>query len=229
MKPVYRDRREAGQQLSKELLHYKQARDTLVLALARGGVPVANEIASTLNLPLDLLCIHKLYAPHHPDLLIGAVASDSVKIIDDDLVKNLHLTDAQLQQLVNHASKELQIKEKLYRGGLAAADKRNKTIILVDDGIASGTSMRTALEVVSKLEPRRIVVAVPSAAGDTIGDIRLAVDELVCLSTPEPYLAVKHTYQISDLPNDQDIQRILSQKLGRITEPKPQPSAPHYM
>ena len=162
--------------------------DALVLALPRGGVPVAVEVAKALNAELDVFIVRKLGAPGQPELALGAVASGGVQVLNDALVSGLNVSEAELERVAARERQELRRREQLYRGERAAPDLAGRTVILVDDGLATGASMRAAVTALRQAEPSKLVVAVPVAAPDTCASLRQEVDKVVCVATPDPFL-----------------------------------------
>jgi putative phosphoribosyl transferase len=196
------DRRAAGQALVAMLLPYKRRPDTVVLALPRGGVPVAYEIAIALELPLDLMTVRKLGVPFHDELAMGAIASGGVRVLNRDVV-NLHgIDEATLAAVAQRELLELQRRERVYRGDHPLPDLRGQQVILVDDGLATGATMRAAVRAVRSQEAARIVVAVPVAPSDTLAELREEVDEVVCPVVREFFMAIGCWYvdfsQITD-------------------------------
>ena len=213
----FRDRRDAGQKLAQELLHYANRSDVIVLALPRGGVPVAYEVALALNVPLDIFIVRKLGLPGHEELAIGAIASGGVRVLNHDIVRMLHIPDEMIEQVAQRELKELQRREQQYRGDRPAPEVRDRIVILIDDGLATGASMRAAVAGLRAQNPKRIVVAVPVAAPETCEAFEVEVDEIVCASTPEPFFGVGRWYEDFSQTTDegvrlflQDIQRQLA-------------------
>src|SRR6195256_2824836 len=193
MKPVpidpglFRDRREAGRLLAEKLAPYANRPDVLVLALPRGGVPVAYEVARALGAPLDVFVVRKLGVPGYEELAMGAVATGGVRVLNDQIVDRLGIPDHLIDAVAAREQQELSRRERLYRGGRPPPSVRDRTVILVDDGLATGATMLAAIEALRQLQPARIVVAVPTAAPDTCEKFRATVDEVICAITPEPF------------------------------------------
>ncbi len=198
---IFSDRADAGRQLAEKLSSYKD-RDARVLALPRGGVPVAYEVARALRAPLDVFVVRKLGVPGHEELAMGAIASGGVRVLNEDTLAELHIDDATLNAVTQAELAELQRRENTYRGGLPAPQVSGKPAILIDDGLATGASMYAAVLALRTLSPSKIVVAVPVAPADACANIARYVDEMICAATPEPFRGVGAWYgdfrQVSD-------------------------------
>ena len=190
MNKAFADRVDAGRKLADRLGAYSGRRDVIVLGLPRGGVPVAFEVARAFGAPLDIFLVRKLGAPGHEELAMGAIASGGVVVIHDDVVKALKISSDVLLDEVETQRKELTRRESIYRGDRPALDVKGKTVILIDDGMATGSSMRTAVAALRRQDPARIVVAVPVGAASTCAEIRAIADECVCAIAPENFRAV---------------------------------------
>jgi putative phosphoribosyl transferase len=190
----YRNRSEAGRLLAEELAHYKSKADVVVLGLTRGGVPVAAEVASALHVPLDVVVVRKLGVPFQPELAMGAIAGDDTQVLDSQLVRALDLTDNDVATVISRERIELERRERLYRGGRPLPDWKEHTAILVDDGLATGSTMLAAVAFVRKRLAKRIVMAVPVASVAALEKLREKVDECICLATPDPFCAVGDWY-----------------------------------
>ncbi|MHA6794234.1 erythromycin esterase family protein [Pseudonocardia bannensis] len=206
---VFRDRRDAGRVLAGLLGRYRGGTDVVVLGLARGGVPVAYEVARALRAPLDVFVARKLGVPEHAELAMGAIAGGGVVVIDDDVVRGLRVTPEQLRQVAEQEGRELLRRERAYRDDRPAPDVHGKTVILVDDGLATGSSMYAAVEALRRLRPARIVVAVPAAPQSTCRELGAVVDEMVCATTPSPFYAVGQSYWNFSQTTDADVRRLL--------------------
>ena len=191
---VFRDRKEAGRVLAGLLDHYRDETDVVVLGLARGGVPVAYEVAKALSAPLGVFVVRKLGAPGRPELAMGGIAGSGVVVIDDDVVRSLRVTPDDIRRVAEEEGRELLRREQAYVGGLPTPDAHGKTVILVDDGLATGSSMYAAVEALRRSRPGRIVVAVPAAPQSTCRELGAVVDEMVCATTPSPFFAVGRSY-----------------------------------
>lgn len=179
---------------------YRRRPDVVVLGLPRGGVPVAYEVARARGAPLDVFVVRKLGAPGHEELAMGAIASGGVVVLNDDVVRGLGVTPEMIQRVAEREGRELLRREQAYREGRPMPDLAGKTVILVDDGLATGSSMRAAVQALRTTGPARIVVAVPAAPESTCQELAAEVDEVVCATTPSPFLAVGYSFGISPRP-----------------------------
>lgn len=191
---VFQNRVDAGSKLAEQLHKYANREDVIVLGIPRGGVPVAFEVAKALNAPLDVFVSRKLGVPGQEELAFGAVASGGVRVLDREIVEGVGISQPLIEEITEKAKKELERREKLYRGDRPALKLEGQTVILVDDGIATGSSMRAAVEALRQLKPARIVVAVPVAPETTCNRLKLEVDELICVSMPEFFFAIGQFY-----------------------------------
>jgi predicted phosphoribosyltransferase len=206
----FRDRRHGGRLLGERLRAYADRDDVLVLALPRGGVPVAGEVAAALHAPMDVFLVRKLGVPGHEELAMGAVASGGLRVVNDDVVRALGLTEAIVERVAAKELIELKRREELYRGNRPEPDVRGRVVILVDDGLATGSTMRAAAQALATRGPARIVVAVPVASAETCEALAREVDEVVCAATPEPFYAVGLWYDNFDQTSDSDVRALLS-------------------
>jgi putative phosphoribosyl transferase len=202
------DRIAAGRALGERLVRYRGAR-TLVLGLPRGGVPVADEIARLLDAELDVWIVRKIGAPGQEELAIGAVASGGVRFLNRDIVRILGVSDAEIERLTARQLKEVERRERAYRGDRPPVEVRDRTVILVDDGIATGATMLAALQAVRKLAPSRLIVAVGVAPPEMKHDLASEADEVVCLAMPEPFVAVGRWYRRFDQVTDDEVRAAL--------------------
>ena len=207
---IFRDRTEAGQILASKLTKYVNQVDTVILALPRGGVPVAYEIGKELGLPIDIFVVRKLGVPGHEELAMGAIASGGVRHINRDVVDQLRIESETIDVASRREQKEIERRERLYRGQRPPVDVRNKTVILVDDGLATGSTMRAAIAALRQHRPARIVVAVPTAAPQTCSEIADEVDEIICAATPETFYAVGQWYQEFSQTTDDEVRELLA-------------------
>src|ERR1041384_4027891 len=207
---IYRDRIDAGKQLAVRLSNYANRDDVLVLALPRGGVPVAYEVAKVLHAPLDIFLVRKLGVPGHEELAMGAIATGGVRVINADVVDYLRIPARVVDAVVDTELRELERRERLYRGTRAEPDVSGKTVILVDDGLATGSTMRAAVEALRQQNPARIVVAVPVSAPETCNEYRMGVDEIICAQTPEPFMGVGMWYRDFSQTTDEEVREILA-------------------
>lgn len=209
----YEDRREAGRMLAEELLAYARGPDVLVLALPRGGVPVGYEVAARLGVPLDVFVVRKLGVPGREELALGAIASGGARVLSRDVVEGLEIPDAVIESVTARETLELERRERLYRGGRPALDVAGATVILVDDGLATGASMRVAVAAVKRLGPARIVVAVPVSSPDVCDEIAGLVDEAVCARTPSPFRSVGRWFRDFRQTTDEEVRALLASKI----------------
>jgi len=223
MKPdlPYRNRTEAGRLLATELAHYKSKPDVVVLGLTRGGVPVAAEVANALQAPLDVIVVRKLGVPFQPELAMGAIAGEGTQVLDNSLVHSLRITDKNVDAVIARERAELERRERLYRGGRPALDLKDHTAILVDDGLATGSTMLAAVEFARRRMAKRIVLAVPVASGEAIQKLRAKVDECICLATPEFFFAVGEWYRDFLPVNDADVMKLMEENAKRNGVPTP--------
>jgi predicted phosphoribosyltransferase len=206
----FRDRAQAGSALAERLRHYRGRDDLVVLGLPRGGVPVAFQLAQSLGAPLDVFVVRKLGAPGQEELALGAIASGGVRVINDAVVRELGLDEGTLEHAAAVAGRELARREELYRNGRPSVEVAGRTAILVDDGLATGASMRAAARAVRQRNPERVVVAVPVAARQTCEDLAAEVDEIVCLEMPTPFLAVGSWYDEFGQTTDDEVRELLA-------------------
>ena len=206
---AFRDRTDAGQHLAGALGAYANRDDVLVLALPRGGVPVATEVAKRLNAPLDVFVVRKLGLPDRPELAMGAIASGGVRVLNRDVVDSLAIPDWAIEQVTRQEEEELQRRERQYRGNRSPLEVRGKTVILVDDGLATGSSMRAAAAALRQAGAARIVVAVPVASRATCDQLREEGNDVVCATTPEPFFAVGQWYKDFDQTSDEEVRDLL--------------------
>jgi putative phosphoribosyl transferase len=205
----FRDRREAGQLLGQQLSPYKGRNDVIVLALPRGGVPVAFEIAQQLKAPLDVFVVRKLGVPWHPELAMGAIAGDGVEVLNGDVITAYEIPPHVIRAVAERESEELKRRVTQYRGDRPFPRLTGMTVILVDDGLATGSTMRAAIEAVRHENPRAIVVAVPVAAMSTCRELRTQVDDVVCLRAPSDFSAVGLWYEDFSQTTDEEVRRLL--------------------
>ena len=207
---MFRDRFEAGRVLAQHLETYRGDPNTLVLALPRGGVPVGYEVARQLGLPLDTFLVRKLGVPGHEELAMGAIASGGVRLMNNDIVGQLGIPSYAIEAAAEREKQELERRERLYRGARPAPEVLGRTVILVDDGLATGASMRVAIDALRRQNPARIVVAVPVASSQTCHELHSVADEVVCAWMPEPFYAVGQGYMNFDQTTDGEVQELLA-------------------
>lgn len=216
----FRDRYDAGQLLATKLSAYANRPDVLVLALPRGGVPVAYEVARALNAALDVFLVRKLGVPGQEELAMGALASGGVRVLNREVVEALGIPDRVIQAVAAREQEELERRERLYRDDRPFPDLRGRTVILIDDGLATGATMRAAAAALRQQGPDRIVIAVPVAAPSVCEEFRAAVDEVVCALTPDPFYAVGLWYEDFSPTTDDEVRDLLQRST------RSQPAAP---
>ena len=209
----FHNRREAGRLLAAKLAAYAKRPDVIVLALPRGGVPVAYEVAQALEAPLDVFLVRKLGVPDHEEYALGAIATGGVRVINQDLVRALRIPPATIEAIAAREQQELERRERAYRGDRPPPDVRGRTAILVDDGLATGATMHAAVRALKQQGAGRVVVAVPIAPPETCDQLREVVDDIVCAVTPEPFHAVGLWYEDFSQTTDDEVRDLL----GRST------------
>jgi putative phosphoribosyl transferase len=207
----FQDRAQAGRLLAKKLAKYARRENVLVLGIPRGGVPVAFQVAQALHVPLDVFICRKLGVPGQEELALGAVASGGVRVLNDEIIGLLGISPAKIEQIAALQQGELERRERTYRGDRPPLDVRGKIAILIDDGIATGASMLAALTALRRLEPARIVVAVPVAPLSTIERLRQTADEVACVDTPEEFYAIGQFYEGFSQTTDEEVCELLRQ------------------
>jgi putative phosphoribosyl transferase len=205
----FANRREAGSELAARLQQYTNRQDVVVLALPRGGVPVAYEVAQALAAPLDIFLVRKLGLPGHRELAMGAIASGSVRVLNDDVVKWFHVPSEIIDEVAATEQKELERRERAYRDDRPPLDLRDKTVLLVDDGLATGSTMKAAVQAVRSRVPARVVVAVPVGAPDTCRELAAIADEVVCARRPAGFSAVGQWYRDFTETSDAEVRALL--------------------
>lgn len=209
MMEPYRNRTEAGRELARQLTAYQGRPDVVVLALPRGGVPVAHQVAQALGAPLDLLLVRKLGVPGHEELAMGAIARDAL-VLNEEILEAYCVADAALARTIESEQAELQRRDRLYRGERPLPVVQGRTVILIDDGLATGSTMRAAVSALRQHRPARIVVAVPVGAEEACELLRELVDEVVCARTPEPFCGVGRWYEDFTQTTDREVRELLS-------------------
>lgn len=207
---MFHDRMEAGRTLASELTPYANRDDVVVLGLPRGGVPVAFEVAKRLHAPLDILVVRKLGTPHYEELAMGAIASGGVRVLNENVVANLNISKHAIDEVTAREEGELLRRERAYRGGAPAVDVAHKTVILVDDGIATGATFAAALEALKRQNPAHIVIAVPVASISALDRFADQVDEMTVLTTPELFFAVGQVYDDFSAVEDTEVMRLMA-------------------
>ena len=216
---LFRDRSDAGRRLARRLERYAGRADVVVLALPRGGVPVGFEIARALKAPLDVFLVRKLGVPGQEELAMGALASGGVRVINESLVRRLGIPAAMIEEVAAKEERELARRERVYRGSNPPLPVAGRTVILVDDGLATGASLQAAAKASRQQDPARIVAAVPVGAAETCAEFRNIVDEMVCAETPEPFWAVGNWYDDFSQTTDEEVRSLLAR--ARSPEPAP--------
>jgi putative phosphoribosyl transferase len=214
MNERFRDRREAGQRLAAKLSTYANRSDVLVIGLPRGGVPVAAEVAKALHAPMDICLVRKLGVPSHKELAMGAIASGGVRVLNYDVLSWLKLSSKTIDEVAARELRELQRRDRAYRGDRLPPEVSDRTIILVDDGLATGSTMKAAIAVLKEQHPQRLVVAVPVAAPDICQEMRGIVDEVVCIMTPDPLYAIGFWYENFAQTTDAEVCQLLQKHLA---------------
>lgn len=210
---MFRDRFDAGETLAERLREFAARPDVIVLALPRGGVPVGYVVARELGVPLDVFVVRKLGTPDQPELAMGAIASGGVRVLNRDVVEALGIPDWAIEQVAEQEQAELERRERQYRGERPPLDGRGQTVILVDDGLATGSSMRAAAAALRKAGAARIVVAVPVASRATCDQLREEGNEVICATTPEPFFAVGQWYKDFSQTTDEEVRELLERSV----------------
>ncbi|NJL86633.1 MAG: phosphoribosyltransferase [Leptolyngbyaceae cyanobacterium SM1_1_3] len=216
MKERFHNRTEAGQQLAQALLRYANRPDVIVLTLPRGGVPVAYEVATTLQVPLDLCLVRKLGVPDRPELAMGAIASPDICILNHDIIDSLKLSAAAFAQVVRYEEQELARRDRCYRGDRPAPDLRDRIVIVIDDGVATGSTLRAAIAALKLQSPAQLIVAVPVAPQSTAKLLKQEVDDFVCLKQPEHLYSISLWYEDFSQTSDAEVKQLLSQAMAAI-------------
>jgi predicted phosphoribosyltransferase len=222
--PEFLDRYEGGLVLAGLLRPHAHRPDTLVLALPRGGVPVAYEVARRLGAPLDVFLVRKLGAPRHEELAMGAIASGGVRVLNREVLEELDISEEQIDATARREALELQRRELRYREGRPPPEVRGRTVILVDDGLATGTTMRAAVAALRQQGPARIVVAVPVGAMESCAELALEADEVICARRPEPFYAVGLWYRDFAQTSDEEVRELLARAAREREAEARQPS-----
>jgi predicted phosphoribosyltransferase len=208
---LFQDRSEAGRLLAAKLRKFANRPDVVVLALPRGGVPVGFEVAKALNVPLDVFVVRELGVPGHEELAMGAIASGGARVLNQDVVRGLGIPEYMIDAVAAKEEQELGRREREYRNGRPPIDVRGRTVILVDDGLATGSSMRVAAAALRQRNPAQIIVAVPVASPDTCNEFETEVDQIICAATPEPFVAVGRWYRNFSQTSDEEVRELLRQ------------------
>jgi putative phosphoribosyl transferase len=217
----FADRHEAGRELAAKLRHYRGNPGVVVLALPRGGVPVAFEIAEALDAPLDIFVVRKIGMPSHPEFAIGAIASGGVEVLNEDIIDSFGIPKSAVEAVVRNERIELERREREYRRDQPVIDLRNRIPILVDDGLATGATMKAAAQAIRARGPARVIVAVPVGAPQTCREFADIADEIVCARTPEPFAAVGLWYRDFSQTTDDEVRRLLQEHATRRLRERP--------
>jgi putative phosphoribosyl transferase len=212
----YRDRREAGRELARRLKKYAGRNDVVVLALPRGGVPVAFDVADALGAPLDIFLVRKLGTPGHRELAMGAIASGGIRVLNDDVVRWLGISPEQIEAVADQEQRELERRQQAYLAGREPQPLEGRIVILVDDGLATGSTMRAAAQAVRQRNPAQVVVAAPVGAPDTCREMAAVADEVVCARTPEPFSAVGQWYLDFDQTTDEEVMDLMHEHASAV-------------
>jgi putative phosphoribosyl transferase len=206
---IFRNRKEAGEKLAEKLTEYEGRSDLLVLALPRGGVPVAFEVAKKLAAPLDVFLVRKLGVPGHEELAMGAIASGGIRVLNNSIVEALHIPDAAIDAVAATEQRELARREVEYRDAMPSPEIAGKTVILIDDGLATGATMRAAAIALKQMGPQKLVVAVPVSSPDTCEEFETDVDAIICAETPQPFYGVGMWYRDFSQTTDDEVRALL--------------------
>lgn len=212
---IFRDRVDAGRRLAEELSSYGP--NILVLALPRGGVPVAFEVATVLGAPLNVFLVRKLGVPGREELAMGAIASGGVRVLNHDVIRSLHVSEREIAAVVEREEHELLRREHLYRGDRPLPEVEGRSVVLIDDGVATGATMRAAILALRQHHPARLIVAVPVGAPDTCELLRQEADEVVCVATPEPFYGVGRWYEHFPQTDDKEVRECLHHAPGALS------------
>jgi predicted phosphoribosyltransferase len=212
---IFKDRCDAGKQLAAQLAFLKNQSNVLVLGIPRGGVVVAAEVACALHVPLDVFLAHKLGAPFNPELAIGAITSTGEILLDDLLVRELHIDESDIVREAEHQRKEIERRMKAYRQERPPLDVQNKTVVLIDDGVATGSTVLASLRALRKQHPAKLILAIPVGPAETIHRLARECDHLVVLDTPEPFWAVGRFYLQFGQTSDEEVITLLEESLKR--------------
>jgi putative phosphoribosyl transferase len=214
----FNDRTDAGKRLSERLFEYANREDVLILALPRGGVPVAFEVAKELNLKMDIFIVRKLGVPGNEELAMGAIASGNIRVLNEDVIRSFRIPQKAIDEATANELGELERRERIYRKNRPVPKISGSTVILIDDGLATGATMRAAVAAVKTKNPAKVIIAVPVAAPDTCSDFGSEVDEVMCVATPEPFYGVGAWYEDFSQTTDKEVCDLLD----RATKIKPE-------
>jgi len=206
----FRNRTEAGQVLARRLQQYKNQPDVLILGLPRGGVPVAYEVARELKAPLDVFIVRKLGVPGHEELGMGAIATGGVRTLHEGIIREIGISPQTIEAVSAREQAELERRERLYRGDRPAPTIKGRTVVIVDDGLATGSTMKAAIQAVRQQDPRQVIVAVPTAPSETCEQLKESADHVVCALTPEPFFAVGGSYADFTQITDEEVRDLIA-------------------
>lgn len=215
---LFRDRADAGKKLARELADYAGRKDVIVLALPRGGVPVAYEVARALHAPLDVFLVRKLGLPGQEELAMGAISSGGVRVLNEDVIGLVGIPNDVIENVTAKEQRELERRARSYRGDRPAPDVEGRTVILIDDGLATGSTIRAAVAALRRQHPARIVVAVPVGAPESCAELRDEADEIICVETPEPFYGVGAWYEDFSQTTDEEVRDLLQRAREEIQE-----------
>lgn len=205
----FNDRADAGKRLAERLSEYANREDVLILALPRGGVPVAFEVAKELNLKMDIFIVRKLGVPGNEELAMGAIASGNIRVLNEDVIRSFRIPQTEIDESTANELRELERRERIYRKNRLMPKISGSTVILIDDGLATGATMRAAVAAVKTKNPEKVIIAVPVAAPDTCNDFGGEVDEVICVATPEPFYGVGAWYEDFSQTTDKEVCELL--------------------
>jgi len=208
----FHDRRDAGRQLAEALKFLKGRKDVVILGIPRGGVVVAHEVAKALDLPLDVYITRKIGAPYNPEFALGAVASDGTRVLDELVVQQLHVSQDYIEAETARQKEEIDRRLAEYRGDRPPLELEGKTVVLVDDGVATGSTTLAAIRALKRRAPAKLILAIPVGPPDTVARLSREVDQVVCLDTPEPFWAVGRFYTIFDQTTDAEVVELLREE-----------------
>jgi putative phosphoribosyl transferase len=209
MATPFQDRTDAGRLLAKKLSHYADSQDVVVMGMPRGGIPVAFEVAKSLGAPLDVFVVRKLGVPGHEELAMGAIASGGIRVLNHAVIRSTRIGAEVIDAVTEREKNELERRELAYRGHRSAPTVKGKTVILVDDGIATGSTMFAAVAALKPQQPARIVLAAPTAPAESCYELQQVVDEVVVITRPDPFYSVGHSYEIFGQTTDEEVRELL--------------------
>lgn len=211
MNTPFTDRTDAGNRLAEALDQYQDRDKLLILALPRGGVPVAAKVAQHLNAEIDLMVVRKLGTPGHEELAMGAIASGGKRILNDEIIRMSNVSDSALEEVTEREQKELERREKTYRGDRPWPDVSDYTVIIVDDGVATGATMKAAADALRSYKPKELIIAIPVAPPDTVEELRSKADDIICLETPHAFGGIGRWYKDFGQTSDDEVRDLLNQ------------------